>query len=169
MGESFTKMLLVSIDVAYPSVGLMASLCFMGPSSLPPLIALIGQEAEQDPRCALMELTRKANGSTNVCVESFWGLIEKFQAMAQDKFYSLPLLLEQLVTPRGKLSAVTMEAQLAEYGHFRNRRARLRFGLDGDSSMRPVDWARLAKSRPLSLMAPAPKRTRPEMPGGGAL
>jgi len=83
-----------------------------------------------------------ANESTAHSCCAFWELLLEEERSARAKFSRLPLVLEQLNTARGGLSAVTMQVQLCEYRQFRNSVARLSYGLAFDEAMKVPEKAK---------------------------
>eukprot|EP00913_Durusdinium_trenchii_P029169 g27345.t1 len=127
----------VSIDIAYPHLQLLASTCDVGVSwpnpsfstskhakrevgvgALKALQRLFPSNSMDDPRDVLGNATRAANSSQASAAQSFWRLLAKVESLAQKRFAQLPLVLEQVSTRPGQLSAVTMQVQLCEWRQF---------------------------------------------------
>ncbi|CAK9051553.1 unnamed protein product [Durusdinium trenchii] len=118
LGETWSKMLMVSIDIAYPHLQLLASTCDVGVGALKALQRLFPSNSMDDPRDVLGNATRAANSSQASAAQSFWRLLAKVESLAQKRFAQLPLVLEQVSTRPGQLSAVTMQVQLCEWRQF---------------------------------------------------
>jgi len=147
LGETWAKMLCVCLDLAYPNLGLLASQCDVGIGAQAPLRCLLPEGRAEEPREALRQLQRAINSSQAPSSKHFWILLPKVEELVRQRFSGLPLILDQVRTERGKMSAVTLQVQLCEYRQFRNSLARTRFGLPGDDSMK---------------LPEKPKRARPE-------
>lgn len=146
LGETWAKMLTVCLDLAYPHIGLLASQCDVGIGAQAPLRCLLPEGGAEEPREALRQLQRAVNGSEAESSRRFWGLLPKVEALVRKRHANLPLLLEQVRTERGKMTAVTLQVQLCEYRQFRNSLARNRYGLPGDDSMKLPERPKKAKS-----------------------
>jgi len=138
LGETWAKMLLVCIDLAYPDLQLLESQCEVGVGALGPLRVLVPITARCgriDDKAALRELIRIMNSSDEPESAAFWKFLPQVEKAGIAKFTHLHLLVRQLKTKPHKMSAVTAQVQLCEYRQFRNHVARSKFGLAGDESM----------------------------------
>eukprot|EP00927_Polykrikos_kofoidii_P020989 TRINITY_DN20019_c0_g1_i1.p1 TRINITY_DN20019_c0_g1~~TRINITY_DN20019_c0_g1_i1.p1 ORF type:complete len:542 (-),score=127.73 TRINITY_DN20019_c0_g1_i1:100-1725(-) len=135
LGETWAKMLSVCVDLAYPKYGILASQCDVGIGAQAPLRCLLEQDAIHDAGKALQTLQAEFNKSSTPSAKHFWGMLAQEEELARKKFKDLPLILEQMKSTKGKLSAVTLQVQLCEYRQFRNAIARSRYGLELDESM----------------------------------
>ncbi|CAJ1451365.1 unnamed protein product [Effrenium voratum] len=116
LGETWAKMLMVSIDIAYPKLQLLASTCDVGVGALKALQRLFPGSLE--PREALVRATRAANCARLPAASNFWGLLAKVESRLQTRFSGMPRVLDQVSTPPGHLSAVTIQVQLCEWRQF---------------------------------------------------
>jgi len=117
LGETWSKMLMVSIDIAYPKLQLLANTCDVGVGAVKALQRLFPESGKEDPRDLLGFATRAANSSKTVAAQNFWHLLNKVESMARKRFGELPLVLEQ-VCNSAQLSAVTIQVQLCEWRQF---------------------------------------------------
>ncbi|CAE7208815.1 NAMPT [Symbiodinium natans] len=118
LGETWAKMLMVSIDIAYPKEQLLANSCDVGVGALKALQRLFNGKCALDLRDALRRATRAANESQRRAAKGFWLLLGQVEAMAKKRFAKLPLVLRQVNTGHGQVSAVTMQVQLCEWRQF---------------------------------------------------
>jgi len=138
LGETWAKMLMVCIDLAYPDLQLLETQCEVGIGALGPLFQLVPNDARLgglDDKARLRELVSRMNSSEEPESLAFWSFLPQVERAGADKFEHLHLLVRQLQTQPGKLSAVTAQVQLCEYRQFRNHIARRKFGLPGDESV----------------------------------
>mmetsp|Transcript_32060 Transcript_32060/g.72091 ORF Transcript_32060/g.72091 Transcript_32060/m.72091 type:complete len:629 (+) Transcript_32060:52-1938(+) len=118
LGETWAKMLMVSIDIAYPKAQLLSHSCDVGVGALKALQRLFHGGCPSDLREALRKATRKANESQRRAARNFWSMLGKVENLAQNRFAKFARMLAQVSTPTGQLSAVTMQVQLCEWRQF---------------------------------------------------
>ncbi|CAE7547877.1 NAMPT [Symbiodinium sp. CCMP2592] len=123
LGETWAKMLMVSIDIAHPKEQLLANNCDVGVGALKALQRLFNGNCPLDLRCALRRATCAANESPGRSAQDFWGLLSQVEAMAKTHFAKLPLVLQQ-VSSQNQLSVVTMQVQLCEWRQFMDHLAK---------------------------------------------
>lgn len=153
IGDTWAKMLMVCVDLAYPHLGLLRSQCEIGNGALVPLRCLLGSSGPTDPKAALVQLTQTFNQSQSTSSKHFWSYLPQVEELARQKHQRLPLILEQVKTQPGAVNAVTLQVQLCEYRQFRHSFARLQYGLPHDPSMieeeirkpEPEDFMKLDK------------------------
>lgn len=172
LGETWAKMLMVCVDLAYPDLGLLESHCDVGVGALAPLRALLQEGGDPDAKKALMQLVKVVNSSTDQSSKHFWTFLPKVEQQAREKFSKMKLFHAQLATKKGGISAVTLQVQLCEYRQFRHALARSKYGLDLDETMKnPERERRLRfedtmefneKTKRLSFLIPA-KDDKPEI------
>jgi len=136
LGETWAKMMTVCIDLAYPEIGLLASQCEVGVGAVGPLFCLLGDKSAAVPKEALQELLRIVNTTETSSSQHFWNLLWEVEGLVRKKHGSLPLILKQVRTQQGGMSAATLQVQLCEYRQFRNNLARTKYGLQCDESMK---------------------------------
>jgi len=136
LGETWAKMMTVCIDLAYPEIGLLASQCEVGIGAVGPLFCLLGDNSAAVPKEALQELLRIVNTTETSSSQHFWNLLWEVEGLVRKKHSSLPLILKQVRTQQGGMSAATLQVQLCEYRQFRNNLARTKYGLQCDESMK---------------------------------
>ncbi|CAE7934628.1 NAMPT [Symbiodinium sp. KB8] len=124
LGETWAKMLMVSIDIAYPNEQLLANSCDVGVGALKALQRLFNGSCPLDMREALRRATKAANESQRRAARGFWSLLSQVEAMAKNRFAKLPLVLQQVSTGVGQLSPVTMQVQLCEWRQFMDHLAK---------------------------------------------
>lgn len=171
LGETWAKMLMVCIDLAYPEQALLESHCDVGIGAQAPLRVLLGEGGPQDPRQALQALTTALNRASGASSAHFWALLPKVEQLARKTFGKLKLMDKQLSTKKGNISNVTLQVQLCEYRQFRNGLARSKYGLPQDDTMKlPEKEKRLRiedlmvfneKTNRLSFELPAKEGTEP--------
>jgi hypothetical protein len=116
LGETWSKMLMVSIDIANPKMGLLAQNCDVGVGAEPGLRKLV--PLHTDAKNALVKLTASANRAALPSVRHFWDLLPKVERCAKERYRDYPLILAQMSTPIFSLSAVTVQVQLCEWRQF---------------------------------------------------
>eukprot|EP00434_Breviolum_minutum_P029252 symbB.v1.2.025874.t1/scaffold2543.1/size76562/6 len=114
-GETWAKMLMVSMDIAYPEALLLSDHCDVGIGARKGLLRL-GVAASTAPREGLSQVTREANATETVSARHFWTLLAKVESLAQGLFQHLPLILLHLCTKQ--LSLATVQVQLCEWRQF---------------------------------------------------
>jgi len=139
LGETWAKMLTCCIDLAYPEIGLLSKRCDVGIGAAVPLRRLLPHGGDSDLHKALDQLRSLFNTSTDSSFAHFWNVLERVERMARDRFSDFPLILKQINTERGCISAVTLQVQLCEYRQYRHSLARNRYGLTADESMKEID------------------------------
>mmetsp|Transcript_115539 Transcript_115539/g.204186 ORF Transcript_115539/g.204186 Transcript_115539/m.204186 type:complete len:862 (+) Transcript_115539:61-2646(+) len=144
LGETWAKMLMVCIDLAYPEERLLESQCEVGVGALPPLRALLPSGGAADATKALKELTTSMNKAAGDSADHFWALLPHVEELARKKYNGMRLIEQQACTERGKLNNVTVQVQLCEYRQFRNFLARTRYSLAVDESMKFPDKKKMA-------------------------
>eukprot|EP00931_Biecheleriopsis_adriatica_P074166 TRINITY_DN48286_c0_g1_i1.p1 TRINITY_DN48286_c0_g1~~TRINITY_DN48286_c0_g1_i1.p1 ORF type:complete len:673 (-),score=190.16 TRINITY_DN48286_c0_g1_i1:37-2055(-) len=118
LGETWSKMIMVSIDIAYPKLRLLAENCDVGTGAVKGLSRLLPSsslESQSETRAALGLATAAANSCESHGAGHFWKLLEKVEVLARKRYGHLPLVKEQLSTPLKQLSAVTVQVQLCEW------------------------------------------------------
>jgi hypothetical protein len=138
LGETWAKMLTVCIDLAYPEMGLLSRQCDVGTGAAVPLRRLLPHGGDSDLHKALDELRSLFNTSQGSTFTDFWNVLEIVERKAREQFSGFPLILTQMNTERGCLSAATLQVQLCEYRQYRHALARNRYGLPADESMKEV-------------------------------
>mmetsp|Transcript_52250 Transcript_52250/g.122287 ORF Transcript_52250/g.122287 Transcript_52250/m.122287 type:complete len:643 (-) Transcript_52250:60-1988(-) len=136
MGETWSKMLTVCIDLAYPQERLLESDCDVGTGAAPPLKVLVGAEKFPDKKEALRQLLKQLNSSKTASAKHFWDVLKKVEVQLRQEFKDHPLVTKQANTPANGMTAVTLQVQLCEYRQFRHALARSKYGLPDDESMR---------------------------------
>eukprot|EP00746_Dinoflagellata_sp_MGD_P149202 gnl/MRDRNA2_/MRDRNA2_81267_c0_seq1.p1 gnl/MRDRNA2_/MRDRNA2_81267_c0~~gnl/MRDRNA2_/MRDRNA2_81267_c0_seq1.p1 ORF type:complete len:636 (-),score=134.70 gnl/MRDRNA2_/MRDRNA2_81267_c0_seq1:164-2071(-) len=155
-GETWAKMLTVCMDLAYPKEQLLEAECDVGTGALKPLFRLLPKGATQDKKKALSALLQIVNSSKTPSAKHFWSTLGKVESKLRCKFKSYPLVLSQICTKQGKMTAQTLQVQLCEYRQYRHSIARLKYGLPDDKSMRN-DPEEL-KPKAMDFIALDPKR-----------
>ena len=130
LGETWAKMLMVPIDIAYPQLRLLMDQCNVGVGARQGLQRLLRFSPSQSVQ-ALEAATRALNASSSSCscsgsgsagsagsADRFWELLATVEASARRAFAEYPLVLSQIATPRGGLSAATVQVQLCEWRQF---------------------------------------------------
>eukprot|EP00435_Cladocopium_sp_Y103_P019474 s3_g4.t1 len=121
-GETWAKMLMVSMDIAYPEAKLLMEHCDVGIGAKRGLLRLGGG----DNRAGLQQVTEALNGAQLESARHFWRLLAKVESVAHSTFDHLPLIQRHLDTER--LSPATVQVQLCEWRQFLDyldRQARL--------------------------------------------
>ena len=123
LGQTWSKMLLMSIDIAYPKLQLLASTCDVGVGALKGLQKLFPSSNMSNPRDVLVQATHAANSLDTETTQSFWQLLAEVEGLAQQRFRKLPLVLNQVstvstTTAAGELSVATVQVQLCEWRQF---------------------------------------------------
>jgi len=146
LGETWAKMMTVCIDLAYPDIGLLASQCEVGIGAIGPLYCLLGDKGIAAPKEALQELLRIVNTTKTSGSQHFWNLLWEVEGLVRTTHKNLPLILKQVRTQEGGMSAATLQVQLCEYRQFRNSLARSTYGLQCDESMKLAEKEKRARS-----------------------
>ena len=110
-GPTWTKMLLVSIDLAYPDLGLLVSQCDVGVGAVQPLRALLGtldNATVEDPKASLIRLTELFNKNKSRASDEFWDALALVERKARSKYKGATLVQKQLRTERGQVGAGTL-------------------------------------------------------------
>eukprot|EP00929_Paragymnodinium_shiwhaense_P111280 TRINITY_DN7905_c0_g2_i1.p1 TRINITY_DN7905_c0_g2~~TRINITY_DN7905_c0_g2_i1.p1 ORF type:complete len:645 (-),score=189.17 TRINITY_DN7905_c0_g2_i1:74-2008(-) len=136
LGETWAKMLMVCIDLAYPKERLLTSVCDVGTGALPPLKVLLPKEKFDDSKQVLVKLQKMMNGSKSIAAGHFWKVLKESETHLRKEFKTFPLIVSQATTKVQGLTAATVQVQLCEYRQFRHSLARLKYGLAEDDSMR---------------------------------
>lgn len=139
LGETWAKMLMVSIDIAYPKEQLLTNNCDVGVGALKALQRLFNGNCPLDVRCALRRATRAANESQGRAALDFWRLLSQVEAMAKKHFAKLPLVLQQVSSQITQLSVVTMQVQLCEWRQFMDHLAKTGAAVLSNGLMAPED------------------------------
>lgn len=79
---------------------------------------------ESDASKGLKQLCDHINASTGHSAKHFWGMLGKVEEHGRKHFKHLPLMIAQMRTQRGKLSAATTQVQLCEFRQFRSYKGR---------------------------------------------
>ena len=118
IGSTWTKMIMVCLDIAYPDIGLLRSQCDVGTGAVEPLRVLLNLTKMPDKKLALGQLLQIVNSVRTNSSDFFWEYQKQVEIIARDRFRASPLILRQLRTPERELTAVTLEVQLCEYMQF---------------------------------------------------
>ena len=120
LGETWTKMLMVAIDIAYPEIGLLTESCNVGLGAFKAFQRLAPDHKNSPRRCqhSLARVTAAANLSASDAAHSFWSMLDRVELLARRRFAAFPLILTQVTTSRGQLSASTVQVQLCEWRQF---------------------------------------------------
>ncbi|CAE7747690.1 for [Symbiodinium sp. CCMP2456] len=122
LGETWTKMLMVTMDIAYPDLNLLAESCNVGLGAFKAFKRLAPDHKNSPRRCqqSLQKITAAANLSTSDAALGFWSLLDEVEILARRRFPGSPLILAQVSTSRGQLSASTVQVQLCEWRQFQD-------------------------------------------------
>lgn len=150
LGETWAKMLTVCLDLAYPSLGLLASQCDVGVGAITPLRRLLPGGGPADHQEALEALRKEFNTATSASAKHFWDILAEVEASERKHFEKFALIVEQTSIKRGELPAVTLQVQLCEYRQYRHALARNKYELDGDASMKEMEKEK--KLRPEQML-----------------
>lgn len=118
IGETWVKMLMVCIDLRYPELHLLQAKCKVGIGAIGGLCRLLPFSVappQEQLQCVTADLNKPETVSSN---NDFWNLLEKVESLAQTQFEQYPLLQQHLNTPKGSLSAGTIQVQLCEWRQF---------------------------------------------------
>ena len=118
IGDTWTKMIMVCLDIAYPDIGLLRSQCDVGKGAVEPLRILLNLTKMPDKKLALGQLLQIVNSVNTNSSVFFWEYQKQVETIAQDRFRASPLILRQLRAAERELTAVTLEVQLCEYMQF---------------------------------------------------
>ena len=128
MGDTWIKMLMVSIDIAFPDLRLLADRCEVGSGAIDGLKRLLpdarGEElVTQKPQDSLRLVRHAVNARCdNVSNMSyFWELLLKVELSASRKYANLPMVARHMCTADQGLSAGTVQVQLCEWRQFHDR------------------------------------------------
>ncbi|CAL1141474.1 unnamed protein product [Cladocopium goreaui] len=111
-GQTWAKMLMVSMDIAYPEAKLLTEHCDVGIGAKPGLLRLGGS----GDRTGLQQVTEALNGAQLDSARHFWRFLANVESVAQSTFDHLPLIQRHLDTER--LSPATVQVQLCEWRQF---------------------------------------------------
>jgi len=135
LGETWAKMLMVSIDIAYPKLRLLAEHCDVGVGAMGGLKRLLGTtaaaanaEGATGVKADLERVTAAANASKLPSARHFWDLLPHVERLAQEEYHEFALVLDQTRTPHGGLTVVTMQVQLCEWRQFQQHLKSIRGG-----------------------------------------
>jgi hypothetical protein len=120
LGETWAKMVTTCIDISYPDLGMLDSQSDVGVGALESLRMILGKAKLPEHRAALKEAKHQidaAHGQSD-SAESFWSLLGQVESLARGKFKSNRTMLAHFSTPKGKMSAVTLQVQLCEWRQF---------------------------------------------------
>jgi hypothetical protein len=117
LGNTWSKMLMVSIDLRYPQLGLLQHSCEVGIGAVGGLRRLL-PSATPPFRDYLARLTAELNQATGDCSERFLELLARVERQAHEHFRHGPLMRLSLATQRGAISAATVQVQLCEWRQF---------------------------------------------------
>ena len=122
LGETWTKMLMVTMDIAYPDLELLAESCNVGLGAFKAFQRLAPDHKNSPRRCqqSLQKVTAAANLSTSDAAQGFWSMLDQVELLATRRFAGCPLILAQVSTSRGQLSASTVQVQLCEWRQFQD-------------------------------------------------
>ncbi|CAE7598211.1 for, partial [Symbiodinium necroappetens] len=122
LGETWTKMLMVTMDIAYPDLELLAESCNVGLGAFKAFQRLAPDHKNSPRRCqqSLQKITAAANLSTSDAAQGFWSMLDQVELLATRRFAGCPLILAQVSTSRGQLSASTVQVQLCEWRQFQD-------------------------------------------------
>ncbi|CAE8728379.1 unnamed protein product, partial [Polarella glacialis] len=123
LGDTWAKMLMVSIDIAYPDLGLLSKNCDVGVGAVGGLRRLmpnsgLDAEASSSKLTSLKLVTTAANRCQRPSAASFWQLLSKVERVAHQRYKKMPLIMKQVATIAGALSAATVQVQLCEWRQF---------------------------------------------------
>jgi len=145
LGDTWVKMLMVSVDIFFPRLGLLAERCDVGIGAVRGLERLVPGagclEGDQVKSQSALELVTAAMNSEPPRVPSasaFWSLLPEVERMACDKYGANKLLLSQMSTQKFALSAGTVQVQLCEwrqYHDWRIKKTKLAMGELDDSQL----------------------------------
>ncbi|CAK9097698.1 Nicotinamide phosphoribosyltransferase [Durusdinium trenchii] len=126
-GETWAKMLMVSMDIAFPAAKLLSTHCEVGIGAREGLDRLFANQGPRQAVEALSVATAAANNSQMKPARHFWRIVERVEGMARQTFADLPLVLEHIAQFQA-LSPATVQVQLCEWRQFLQfieRRSRL--------------------------------------------
>ena len=120
LGETWTKTLMVTIDIAYPELKILSETCNVGLGALKALKRLAPDHKNEPKYCqqSLTQVTAAANMSTSDAASGFWSMLDQLEVRARQRFVTFPLIVAQVKTPRGQLSVATVQVQLCEWRQF---------------------------------------------------
>lgn len=172
LGDTWVKMIMVSIDILFPDLNLLVDRCDVGVGASGGLRMLF-PVGFNDSTQALEVLTKASNTSEVASVKKFWKFLPVVEKMARGKFIDLREVERQLTTPVGRLSAVTLQVQLCEWRQFKEQRARVRVskrltGIRGGGDTPAVQVRRRRRSpEPAQRLPPVPCPVAPSSGVGG--
>ncbi|CAE7212601.1 for [Symbiodinium sp. CCMP2592] len=122
LGETWTKMLMVTMDIAYPDLELLAESCNVGLGAFKAFQRLAPDHKNSPRRCqqSLQKITNAANKATSDAARGFWSLLDQVELLARRRFAGFPLILAQVSTSHGQLSLSTVQVQLCEWRQFQD-------------------------------------------------
>ena len=163
MGDTWTKMILVSIDIAFPDLRLLTERCEVGRGAIDGLKRLLPDSggahfANQTSQELLIFVTGVVNAQDDAVSNRshLWDLLSQVEAFARTKFRNLPLVVRHMDTTQHELGAGTVQVQLCEWRQFHGRPRKglsPRDDVDGDSQL---GWGRKTCSLRSFLPAPRP-------------
>eukprot|EP00747_Dinoflagellata_sp_TGD_P095191 gnl/TRDRNA2_/TRDRNA2_166387_c3_seq3.p2 gnl/TRDRNA2_/TRDRNA2_166387_c3~~gnl/TRDRNA2_/TRDRNA2_166387_c3_seq3.p2 ORF type:complete len:217 (+),score=57.93 gnl/TRDRNA2_/TRDRNA2_166387_c3_seq3:68-652(+) len=134
LGETWVKMLMIVIDIAFPQLKLLRDRCVVGIGAKDPLQSLLHdeglvQQTQNKSKSdkvqksaaeskAMEKLREKINTSKVPSNDHFWELLARVEAHGREHFKHLPLVVSQMQTPKQELSAATVQVQLCELRQF---------------------------------------------------
>lgn len=120
LGDTWAKMVIVSIDIAFPEEKLLATQCNVGVGAVGGLRRILPHAAldSKNTQQALSKLAAIANRSVHISVRLFWKLLSQIEELVRQKYDTLDAVLRQLAAQTHALSAVTMQVQLCEWRQF---------------------------------------------------
>jgi len=116
-GETWSKMLTMCFDIAYPHLGLLEDQCDVGSGALPALCTLIPKRT--DARSALRQLTSVINSCESSSAQHFWQMLQRVEERGGARFCDVPLVCAQLCLFRFGMNLATVQVQLCEWNQFR--------------------------------------------------
>ena len=120
LGQTWTKMLMVTIDIAYPELEILAESCNVGLGAFKALRRLAPEHKNLPRLCqqSLARMTSAANVSSSDAAKGFWSMLKQVELLARQRFSAFPLILAQVKTPPGQLRVSTVQVQLCEWRQF---------------------------------------------------
>lgn len=122
IGDTWCKMLTVSLDIAFPSLGLLKEHCDVGTGAiggLERLMPTLGSlEGDQPQAQSALDTVTAAINAKDAAVDNavtFWKLLPEVEQVARDTYSDHQLVLDQMDTPQFGLSAATVQVQLCEW------------------------------------------------------
>ena len=170
MGDTWTKMILASIDIAFPDLRLLTERCEVGRGAIDGLKRLLPDPrgahlANQTSQELLMFVTRVVNARGDAVSNrsQFCDLLSNIEAFACTKFGNFPLVVRHMNTTRHELGAGTVQVQLCEWRQFHGRpRKGLSPQDNTDGNRQPGGAVRHALCDSSCRPQGPPKRDRPD-------